>query len=178
MPVLPTTDRPAALDNAPAPDPCHAVLVALRRISHAADLHSKRLAKATGLSVAQFVVLQTVRDGGLLTAGQIARAVSLSQGTITLILDRLEERGLVARQRSTRDRRVIHLQLTEAGAAALRQTPPLLRERFIARFRALPAAEQQRLVAALDQVAAMMGEDEPDALAPELAAAGTADAPA
>ena len=132
------------------------VLTALRRIMRATDLHSKRLTKHAGLTIPQVVVLQAIRDLGEVTTGMLSVRVSLSQATVTSILDRLEERGLVERYRSTSDRRVVHARLTGQGRSVLRRAPSLLHETFLARFEALPPAGRGRIVAALEQVTAMM----------------------
>lgn len=92
------------------------VLVALRRVIRATDLHSKRLSKHAGLTGPQLLIMRTIRDLGEVTIGTIAENVSLSQATVTTILDRLEHRKLVYRVRSTRDKRKVHAHLTEEGA--------------------------------------------------------------
>src|SRR3546814_2119677 len=97
------------------------------------DLHSKQLAREVGLTTPQVVLLQAVRDLGEVTTGQLSRRVSLSQGTVTTILDRLESRGLVERYRSASDRRVVHSRLTRRGRAVLPRAPPLLPERYVGR---------------------------------------------
>ncbi|WP_340118335.1 MarR family transcriptional regulator [Pelagibius sp. 7325] len=139
------------------------VLTALRRIIRATDLHSKQLARDVGLTTPQAVVLQAVRDLGEVTTGQLSRRVSLSQGTVTTILDRLEERGLVERYRSTADRRVVHGRLTRRGRNLLAKTPPLLHEKFTEAFSGLSAARQDRIITTLDEIAAMMGAADLDA---------------
>lgn len=138
-------------------DPSQEVLTALRRIIRATDLHSKRLAREVGLTTPQIVMLQAARDLGEVTSGELAHHVSLSQGTVTTILDRLESRGLIERYRSASDRRVVHSRLTRQGRALLRKAPPLLHERFIEAFGDLPAGRQRRIIETLGEVAAMMG---------------------
>ena len=59
------------------------VLVALRRVIRATDLHSKHLAKTTGLTAPQILLLQTIRDKDQATIGEIAGEISLSQATVT-----------------------------------------------------------------------------------------------
>ena len=144
-------------------DASRAVLTALRRIIRATDLHSKQLAREVGLTTPQVVVLQAVRDLGEVTSGQLSRRVSLSQGTVTTILDRLETRGLVERYRSAADRRIVHSRLTRRGRAVLRRAPPLLHERFTEAFRRLSPVRQSRILTTLDEVAEMMGAAELDA---------------
>src|SRR3546814_9311139 len=82
--------KAARLTAAKEHDASRDVLTALRRIIRATDLHSKQLAREVGLTTPQVVLLQAVRDLGEVTTGQLSRRVSLSQGTVTTILDRLE----------------------------------------------------------------------------------------
>jgi DNA-binding MarR family transcriptional regulator len=144
------------------------VLVSLRRIMRATDLHSRKLGKSVGLTTPQLVVIRAIGEKGLPTASDIARAVSLSQATVTTILNRLEENGLLTRERSTEDRRRVKVQLTERGKSVLREAPLPLQESFSARFARLPSWEQHQIVAALERVATMMDAEDLDA-APLLA---------
>jgi len=139
------------------------VLVALRRIIRATDLHSKHMLKESGLTIPQVVVLQSVHDLGEVTTGQISQHVSLSQGTVTNILDRLESRNFVERYRSSADRRVVHTRLTKTGRAAVRKAPSLLHQRFVSAFAELPASRQEQIIEALDEIAHMMGAKHLDA---------------
>jgi DNA-binding MarR family transcriptional regulator len=139
------------------------VLILLRRLIRAVDLHSKKLVRETGLTTPQVVVLQAIRDSGEVTTGRISSAVSLSQATVTTIVDRLEDRGLIERYRSTIDRRVVHLRLTAAGRSALRKAPPLLHERFRRSYASLNPARQRAILNALRDVAEMMGANSLDA---------------
>lgn len=138
------------------------VLALLRRIIRSSDLRSKRLAKATGLTTPQIVVLQAISGLGEVTAGRISEHASLSPATVSTILDRLESRGFVERYRSARDRRVVHSRLTQKGRAALANVPPLLHERFIRRFEQLGPARQAGIIEALENVADMMQANESD----------------
>jgi DNA-binding MarR family transcriptional regulator len=144
------------------------VLMSLRRIMRATSLHSRQLGKDVGLTTPQLVVMRAIGEQGLSTASQLARAVSLSQATITTIIDRLEAKQLVTRERSTEDRRRVQVQLTETGRQALQSAPKPLQERFSARFVALPEWQQYQIVAALKHVASMMDAEDLDA-APLLA---------
>jgi DNA-binding MarR family transcriptional regulator len=161
------TKSPTARDvrqkRLPADDRSHEVLIALRRIIRATDLQSKQLFKTAGLTIPQVVVLQSIRDMGEVTTGQVSERVNLSQSTVTSILDRLESRGLVERYRSVADRRVVHLRLTKQGRTVLRKAPSLLHERFVAAFTALKPARQTQIIDALEEVAGMMGAGDLDA---------------
>jgi len=139
------------------------VLVALRRVIRATDLHSKRLSKNAGLTGPQLLIMRTIRTLGEVTIGTIADKVSLSQATVTTILDRLELRQLVYRVRSTQDKRKVHAHLTDSGADLLSRAPNPLQEDFIKKFQNLHEWEQNMILASLQRVANMMDADDIDA---------------
>jgi DNA-binding MarR family transcriptional regulator len=139
------------------------VLVSLRRILRATSIHSRKLGRSVGITSPQLVVLGAVNANDGLTATEVANAVSLSQATITTIVSKLEERGFLKRERSTVDRRRVHVSLTEAGREVLAEAPKPLQESFSRRFEALPRWEQHQLVSSLERVAAMMDAEDLDA---------------
>ena len=76
------------------------ILRSLRRISRAIELHSKQLKATHRLTAPQLICLRELRVVPHTTPCELARAVSLSQATITGILDRLESRGFIQRARN------------------------------------------------------------------------------
>lgn len=132
------------------------VLIALRRVIRATDLHSKFLAKTTGLTTPQMLLLQILSQKGAITVGELAGGMSLSQATVTTILDRLEKRELVTRRRSTTDRRKVYVHLTETASAMLLEAPVPLQQQFAQRFGELEHWEQTQLLASLQRLASMM----------------------
>ncbi|WP_317933213.1 MarR family transcriptional regulator [Halioxenophilus sp. WMMB6] len=139
------------------------VLVALRRVIRATDLHSKYLAKTSGLTAPQILLLQAIQAKPQVTIGEIAADISLSQATVTSILDRLEKRELVIRERSQSDRRKVHASLTPRGQQALESAPTPLQEQFIERFNRLKKWEQNMIIASLQRVAEMMDAEDIEA---------------
>lgn len=152
-----------------------ALLIALRRITRAIDLHSRTLLREHQLTGPQLLVLRTVHRHGETSAGVVAREISLSQPTVTGILSRLEAKGLVHRRRSDEDRRKVLLRATPTAEAMLAMAPPLLQESFLRQFEALPAWEQMQILSSIQRVVAMMDADTIDA-APVLTT-GPIDAP-
>ena len=139
------------------------VLIALRRVIRATDLHSKYLAKTTGLTAPQILLLRTIRDKGQVTIGELADDVSLSQATVTSILDRLEKRNFVHRERSSTDKRKVHALLTPEGAEVLQKAPIPLQDHFTRQFSDLQDWEQTMTISALQRVAQMMDAQHIDA---------------
>ncbi len=139
------------------------VLVALRRIIRAIDLHSKKLMQTTGLSGPQLLVLKAVLRHGHAPVGAVAREISVSPGTVTALVDRLEAKGLVLRSRSDEDRRKVKIALTPQGMRTVSDAPTLLQEHFIQSFRGLKGWEQTLIVSAFERVAEMMDAQDLDA---------------
>lgn len=139
------------------------VLIALRRIIRATDMYSRHLSKVAGLTAPQLLVMQSIANRGEMTMGDIADEVSLSQATITTILDRLEKRELIQRTRGSTDKRRVYASLTEAGAILLEKAPTPLQEEFIERFAELNDWEQSLILSSLQRVAAMMNAGDIDA---------------
>lgn len=161
------------MPNSPIDDD---ILRALRRITRAIDLHSRKLANTFGLTGPQLVCLRVLADVESATPSFLAKEVALSQGTITGIIDRLVLRQLVQRTRATTDRRLVTVTLTNAGRALVKQAPSPLQETFTEQLAQLPAADQARLRDTLEQVVRMMGGEEIEA-APILSTSPTAQSP-
>lgn len=132
------------------------VLAELRRIIRATQLNAKRLAQECGLTTSQLVLLQLLKAQGELTARQIATAMTLTQATVTTLLNRLQERGLVTRRRGEDDRRKVYVELTPEGIRQLDRAPESLHERFLRDFAALESWEQSAVLAALQRVAHLL----------------------
>ena len=132
------------------------VVVALRRIIRAIDLRSRFLVTSYGLTGPQLMVLKELSVHGGVYVAELTRAIHLSQPTVTGILDRLEKRALVRRQRSDQDRRRVQVWLTGDGERLLADAPPLLQEEFTGEFSRLEDWEQTQILSALQRVVLMM----------------------
>ncbi|MCL6595780.1 MAG: MarR family transcriptional regulator [Firmicutes bacterium] len=96
---------------------------------------------------------RVAREPGL-TAGELARALWMSESAVTAVLNRLEGAGLLVRQRQGHDRRVVHLALTERGRAVLEETERLRLDQMSRRFAYLSVADLERLADLLRKMAA------------------------
>ena len=132
------------------------VLIALRQIIRCIDLHSKHLIKHFGLTGPQLVVLQELSRSDEITASQLARASSISQATVTGILERLEKRALISRRRSTSDRRRVLVKTAPAGEEILDAAPPLMQASFISQFNRLQDWEQYMILSSLQRLVSIM----------------------
>ncbi|RZV31903.1 MAG: MarR family transcriptional regulator [Chromatiales bacterium] len=139
------------------------ILIALRRIMRATDLQSQQLSRQSGLTVPQLLVMQAIAKEGSPSTSALARHIVVSQATVTRIIDRLERDGLVKREKSSKDKRVVNVRLTDAGNAKLEVAPEPLQAEFLRRYRELESWEQQMLKSSLLRVASMMDAEHLDA---------------
>ncbi|MEM6748089.1 MAG: MarR family transcriptional regulator [Pseudomonadota bacterium] len=138
-------------------------LIALRQIFRVTEINARSLAKSSGLSASHYIALQVLSDDRNVTQRALADEVSLSQATVTTMLERLTEQGYVRRERCPQDRRKIFVQITDLGRQTLDEAPSLLQERFSQRFDRLVDWEQAFLVAALERTAKLLDAEEIDA---------------
>ncbi len=139
------------------------VLIALRRVIRATDIHSRHLAKTIGLTAPQILLLQSIQSNKCATISDLARDMSVSQSTVTNVLDRLEGRGLVYRERSCQDKRKVHALLTAEGKAMLVNAPIPLQDHFTEQFENLQDWEQAMIISSMQRVAQMMNAEDIDA---------------
>jgi DNA-binding MarR family transcriptional regulator len=135
------------------------ILATLRQIIRAIDLHSKSLTKRYGLTGPQLMILKELRRHENLTIGRLAKNVSLSQATVTTILDRLEKLDFLKRIRNTEDKRKVNIQLTRKAEEVIDTDPSLLQEEFIHRFEKLEEWEKTLLLSSLQRIATMMNAE-------------------
>jgi len=132
------------------------VLVALRKIVRSIELRSRQLVRRHGLTGPQMLILKTLLQSGESTIGRLADRMSLSQATVTDILNRLESRGLITRSRSEADRRCVYIRLTRQAKDLLLTSDEMAEDMFASRFAALKEWEQLQLIASLNRISELM----------------------
>ncbi len=132
------------------------VLIAIRRIIRSVDIHSRELLRTVGLTGPQLVVLRDILSHDRSSISELSKRVSLSQATVTAILDRLESKGYVLRERAQEDRRKTWVKATREGTRLAKSGPSLLQENFLERFNNLEDWEQTQLLTSLNRVCSMM----------------------
>jgi DNA-binding MarR family transcriptional regulator len=138
-------------------------LIALRRILRVTELNSRNLARQSDLTTSQLLLIKHVAQNGQALPSAIARAIELKQATITALINKLEEDGLVTRSRDTRDRRRVWVRLTDAGQDVLGKSPDLLQNHFERGFERLDEWEQSMIIAALERIASLLDAEKVDA---------------
>jgi DNA-binding MarR family transcriptional regulator len=107
-----------------------------------------------GLTSAQWGPLLRLHTAGRSTVAELARWLNVDAGAMTRLLDRLEKKGLCKRVRSTEDRRVVQVELTPAGEAAIVEVPGVLAEVMNAHLSGFSKTEWQALKTYLQRMIA------------------------
>jgi DNA-binding MarR family transcriptional regulator len=118
---------------------------ALQRVAALSATHVDVATHAFGLSASQFGVLETLQQRGPVHQQELAEALARSKAQMTAIIDALEGRGLVRRERHAVDRRFITVYLTEAGHVLLADVGPVRTEAIVGLMRELSGEQKTRL---------------------------------
>lgn len=127
--------------------------MALSSAAHAVEgtVH-RRLAEAD-LTVSQFSVLHALWESGRMSQGRLAERIRKSSGNLTTVLDNLARRELIARERDPFDRRMVQVDLTDAGRGKVRDALPRHLRQVVEAFAGLTPDERERLAALCRKVA-------------------------
>jgi len=98
----------------------------IRRVFQIVNEQSQRIKQETGLTGPQLWAIRVIHEHGPINISDIARRVYLHPTTVLGIVDRLEARGLVSRNRSKDDRRVIWVELTQDGKDLVQSAPEVV----------------------------------------------------
>ena len=115
------------------------------------DLASDKRLGALELSAAQLIIIANLAVAEEpMSASDLCKGISYDAGAMTRMLDRLESKGLIRRNRSAQDRRLMHLELTEEGRAAyprMREISMAVANRFLHGFTKAEARQLESLLA-------------------------------
>lgn len=132
------------LESARALDALRAIVRALRLNSHAVE-------RRIGLTGAQLFVLQQLEEAPARSMNELAARTLTHQSSVSVVVSRLVERGLVTRAASPADARRTEIALSARGRAMLRRAPVTVQSQLVAGLRKLPAARLTALAAGLEQ---------------------------
>jgi len=121
------------------------VLDSLRRIVHALRLFDREAEKRLGLSGAQVFVLEKLREGDGISINELADLTHTHQSSVSVVVQKLAQRGLVHRSASAKDGRRVELSLTKKGDRLLRSAPPAAQARLISVLAEFPKARRRLL---------------------------------
>lgn len=141
------------------------VMDAIRRIVRMLRVSARASERLVGISGAQLFVMQQLADAGPCSIGELAERTLTHQSSVSVVVSRLIERGLVTRRASEADARRAEVALSPSGRTLLRRAPPMAQAHLIAGLGRMEASERSALAQGL---AALVREIGADAQAPTL----------
>ena len=160
------TQNPALLHDRPVDRSMNAV----RSIVRAFRVNTRAIELKMGISLAQLFVLQQLTERPAESLNELAERTATHQSSVSVVVRRLVERGLVSRTSSSTDRRRIEIAVTPAGSALLEDAPTTIQTQLMTALRRLSRDEQNTLAGLLERwlreakidftAPPMMGEDD------------------
>ncbi|MBU1053768.1 MAG: MarR family transcriptional regulator [Proteobacteria bacterium] len=132
------------------------IIHSIRRLMQGAELYNKEINKKYNISAAQVNCLLALNEHGPLPPSQIAKIIMVNSSTVTSIIDRLEQKNLVERQRISHDRRIITVQLTESGKTLAENAPSPIQQKIIDGVKRLTPQEVEHIVNGLNMLTNML----------------------
>lgn len=140
------------------------ILVKLRKIIRSINLESKKIQKEFGISIPQLLVLQYLskQTDYKTSAKSIKNHINLNASTVSGIVHRLEEKGLVARLPNVEDKRGMFVTLTAKGAELLKESPTTLQEKMSKRLKKLSPQQIEELNISIEILTQLMDAEDVD----------------
>ena len=146
--------RPSSKNSPASLAPEHAAFVAILKTADALGQEAEQLLKSRGLTGAQYNVLRILRGAGpgALPCSAIGDRMISHDPDMTRLLDRMEKRKLISRERQTDDRRVVLTRITREGLELLKTLDQPVRDLHRRQFRNMAAARLKILARLLEEV--------------------------
>lgn len=132
----------------------------LRRVFQVVNEQSKRVERETGLTGPQLWAIKVIAENAPIKISELARRMYLHPATIVGIVDRLEKRGLVERERCSKDRRVVHVGLTDAGRQVVVTSPEVAQGLLVRGLEVLPDVELRTIAGGFERMVKILGAQE------------------
>ena len=141
------------------------ILIKLRKIIRSINLESKKIQKEFGISIPQLLLLQYLSEQKdyKASAKDIKNYINLNASTVSGIIQRLEEKGLVAKLPNSDDKRGMFITLTAKGADLLKESPTTLQEKLSQRLKKLSPKQIEELYTNIEILTNLMDAEEIDA---------------
>jgi len=130
----------------PLHDQIREIIYLIRRLMQAGSLYTKELNKKYHVSAPQINCLLVLYENGPLPPSRIAKLIMVKSSTVTGIIDRLEHKDLVKRTRNSPDRRVINIELTDAGKTLAQNAPPPIQQKIVDGLKQLPQNKMEPII--------------------------------
>jgi len=132
------------------------IIFSIRKLMQAGEFYTKELNKKYQVSAPQLNCLLSLYENGPLPPSQIAKHIMVKSSTVTGIVDRLEQKGLVKRFRNSPDRRIITIELTDSGKNLAKNAPPPIQQKIIDGLKKLSKDELDPIIFSLTKLTDML----------------------
>ena len=132
------------------------IVQGLRRIVKALHTYSQDVRTAYGLTGPQLWALKTLQRDGRMSTGRLAAALAVHQSSASILLDRLDKRGLIRRIRGRLDHRFVDIELTKRGAALATDAPEAAQGRLLHALEGMAPGEVRKIRHAVDRLVQAM----------------------
>jgi DNA-binding MarR family transcriptional regulator len=146
-------------------DDTRSVLDSLRRLVQGLRVAARAAESELGLSGAQLFVLQKLGEETAMSVNDLAERTCTHQSSVSVVVQRLVEKGLVRREASAADRRRVELSLTPTGRKLINRSPTAAQDQVITALEAMSPAGRKQLSLRLAELIEQMGlSEEPPAM--------------
>jgi DNA-binding MarR family transcriptional regulator len=132
------------------------IMQSLRRVFKAIQDYSQDVSDKFGVTGPQLWALKTIAQDGSMPLGELSKKMCVHPSTISGVIDRLEDKGYVVRDRDTGDRRVIYVQLTLKGKKLVRKAPNPIQGRMLYGLRKLKNEELNHIYESAQKLVKIM----------------------
>jgi len=124
---------------------------AIRNVVRALRIDSRAIEQEIGLSLAQLFVLQELDQRAAQSLSELAERTATHQSSVSVVVKRLVDRGLVSRVADSDDRRRVRLGVTPEGQEVLRRAPSTVQSQLIWALQRMDAARREELALLLNE---------------------------
>ena len=133
----------------------------IRSVVRALNLNTRAIEQRSGISLAQLFVLEQLMHQPAASLTDLADRTATHQSSVSVVVQRLVDRGLVNRTRSSSDRRFVEIAITDAGRDVLANAPETVQVKLLNGLNRFEDGERERLALLLEQWAASAGIEVP-----------------
>jgi DNA-binding MarR family transcriptional regulator len=137
------------------------ILDSIRRLVRMLRVSDRQAQAELGISGAQLFVLTELGRTPSLSLNDLAARTLTDQSSVSVVVTRLVDAGLVTRDRDTRDARRLVLNLTRSGRALLQKAPPVAQQRLLAIFDRLSESERKQFADTFEEIVENIGDEGP-----------------
>lgn len=137
------------------------IISRIRQINQELSKYSKHLESNFKVSVPQLICLREVYEYGPISIGALTKIVFLNNSTVTRIVDQLEKKEFVRRNRISKDRRQVHVEITDEGVKFIKKAPVPLQRRLDDRLNEMSEDETSMILWSLETLVDMLARKTP-----------------